>query len=267
MLEENEIWAEFEKNGVLELLPWAATTMFKRVAQDYDEAAGHNQTVVGVLAFTYLQDLLDRATSCGDYALPADATIAKGSDLLREGITQSAFEAMPRLDHGLAKRSNYNGSPGWAIGDTRWLLQSFPFGGIERIQWNQKSPSKQNVAKQPYASADETLSGWDELGVEDGAAPGLDDFVGTTLILAHGFDRESGAFEMFLGRSRSRANSGESPWYWKRRVSHGGGYVPDIKTPAEPLLPGNPPVRDVADTEVRLREPNTGRLLGSAEEK
>ncbi|MGD8168563.1 hypothetical protein ACEXOS_015180 [Herbiconiux sp. P16] len=266
MSEENEIWAELEANTVLELLPWAADTTFKRVAQDYDKPAGHKQTVVGVLAYTYLQDLLDRATSCGEYALPANINSTKGVDLLREGITQEAFEAMPRIDPALISRSDYNGSPGWATGSTRWLLQSFPFGGIDKIQWSQKSLSKQIVADQPYISPDETLVGWDELGVEEGVAATIDEFVGTTLVLAHGFERESGAFEMYLGRSRTRAHRGESPWHWKRLVIRGGGYVPEIKIPAEPLLPGNPPVRDEADADVRLRRPDLGESTGSAED-
>ncbi len=266
MSEKEKIWAELEANAALELLPWAAATTFKRVAQDYDKPAGHTQTVVGVLAYTYLQDLLDRATSCGEYALPADVTSTKGIDLLREGITQEAFEAMPRLDPELFNRSDYNGSPGWATSSTRWLLQSFPYGGIEKIQWSQKSPSKQIVAGQPYISPDETLVGWDALGLEEGTVATIDEFVGITLVLAHGFDRESGAYEMYLGRSRHRAHRGESPWHWKRLVSYGGAFVSEVKVPTESLLPGHPPVRNEADAEVRLRRPDLSESAGSAKE-
>lgn len=265
MSEENEIWADLESNAALDLLTWAATTAFKRVAQDYDKPAGHGQAVVGTLAYTYLQDLLDRASSCGEYALPANAASGAGSDILRDGITPEAFASMPRLDPNLVNRSDYNGSPGWAMGQFRWLLQSLPYGEIDKIQWSQKSPSKQHVAEQPYISPDETLVGWEDLGLEEGAVEPIDTFVGTTLVLAHGFDRETGAYEMHLGRSRMRTYRGELPWHWKRLITRGGGFIPEAIMPIDPSLPGNPPVREEADAEVRLRRPGQGTTTGTTE--
>ena len=254
MTEENDLFAALQTSGVIDLLDWASTTAFARVAQDYDEEAGHDQAVVGFLAYKYLLDLLDRATSSGKYALPVGASAGHGRDIIRLGISAEAFDSMPRLDPDLIKRSNFNGSPGWAFGDVRWLLQSYHFGEIDKLIWGQKSDSKLQVANQPYVTADTALFDFADLGMDTPETVALDEFVGSTLILAHAFNRETGAFEVYIGRSRAPEHWGDGPWHWRRLIITGGTGRPVEGRHAEgSVLPGTPPSADVQDADVKLR--------------
>jgi hypothetical protein len=49
-------------------------------------------------------------------------------DLLYDQLSKRDIDTMPRLVAGLVRRSNLNGSPGWAHGATRFLLASGVFG-------------------------------------------------------------------------------------------------------------------------------------------
>jgi hypothetical protein len=265
MTEENDIFAALKAASVIDLLDWASTTAFARVAQDYDEDAGHDQSVAGFLAYKYLLDLLDRATSSGKYALPEGASADHGRDILRQGISTEAFEAMPRLDPDFINRSNFNGSPGWAFGDVRWLLQSCRFGDIDKLIWGQKSDSKLQVANQPFIDADTVLFDFADLDMDEPETVAIDEFVGSTLILAHAFNRENGSFEVYIGRSRAPEHWGDGPWHWRRLIVSGGtGGAGGGMTPEGPKLPGTPPSTEVEDAVVKLR-PAEGEGTNRAE--
>ena len=130
----------FESVGLLTLFGWVGTTAYSRVAQEYDEDAGHDQSVVGFLGYKYCLDLFDRATSSGKYALPNGGSASRGRDLLRRGITNDAYEAMPALSPDLVNRRDFRGSPAWAWawGGYRWALQSYRFGEVDKIVWGQQ---------------------------------------------------------------------------------------------------------------------------------
>lgn len=259
MTEENDIFTAIKAAGVLDLLDWASTTAFARVAQDYDEEAGHDQSVVGFLAYKYLIDLLDRATSSGKYALPKGASADNGRDILRQGISTEAFESMPLLAPELINRNNFNGSPGWAFGDVRWLLQSYRFGDIDKLVWGQKSDSKLKVANQPFVDADTVLFNFADLDMDEPQTVAIDQFVGSTLILAHAFNRENGSFEVYIGRSRAPEHRGGRPWHWRRLIVSGGaGGLSSGLAPEGLLLPGTPPSTDVEDAAVKLRPSESG---------
>lgn len=254
MSEEHDAIDELQRLGALGLIEWASATNFARVLQDYDEAAGHDQAVVGVHGYKYFIDLFDRATSSGKYALPSGGLTAEGRDILRAGIGEEAYAMMPRFEPTAINRGNYNGSPGWIAGGIRWLLQSFPFGDIDKIAWNQKSPSKLVVAQQPVTAADPALFGFEEMGLPEPEVSLLDDFVGVTLILAHCFNRETGAYEVYIGHSRASGQRGTGPWHWRRLVATGGPGLPtSVPLPDAPAMPGTPPTPEAEDAEVRLR--------------
>lgn len=249
-----EVLSLLEQEELFALFQWAGEVAFERVSQDYDEDAGHDQTIAGSLGYKYLVNLLDRATSCGKYALPAQVGPEVGEDLVRLGINEEAFDRMPRVSPGKVRRSNFNGSPGWALPEFRWLLQSYKFGEVDRIAWSTKSPTKQRVAR---VRRDEDLPVLFEYESLDGeSAENSDDldFAGDTLILAHAFQKDTGAFEIYLGRSRSAEHGDDSPWYWRQLVASGGPkaqVVPDTSTWSS--LPGSPASGDVEDLKVRLR--------------
>lgn len=254
MSEQAEVVGALEEAKIINLFEWAGQTAYGRVFQDFDEDAGHDQAIVGSLGYKYLVNLLDRAGGCDKYALPEDTSPEAGLDLLRAGITDEAFDDMPRFAPGSIIRSNCNGSPGWARGNIRWLLQSYNFGEIDRISWSQKSETKRRVAQRPSSEDPNALFALTDLGLEEEDLVEDLDFSGKTLVLAHAFDRATGGFEMYLGRSRETVSRGDTPWYWRHLVASGGpGTAPLGTVDWIPSLPGTPASSDVADTPVRLR--------------
>lgn len=251
---EADLLPALERGQALSLIQWVAATAAARVSKDFDEDAGHDQAVVGFLSYKYHCDLFDRATSSGRYALPADAPAGLGLDIVRRGITDEAYESMPRLEPGSIRRSNFRGSPGWAVNDVRWVLQSFGFGNIDQIVWAQKSDTKQAVARQVYVDETSYLFSYEQLGVEEPLAEPLDDaFVGTTLVLCHSYDKETGSYQEYIGDSKVSERYGDGPWYWRRLVASGGVTPSGSATTTEKDLPGTAPSVDVEDASVRIR--------------
>lgn len=250
MSQSGEVLAALEGAQILDLFDWVGRTVYGRVFQDYEEEAGHTQTIVGTLAHGYLIDRFDRATGCGRFRLPADSPAEEGLHLVRDGISEEAFETMPRIEPGVVTRSNCNGSAGWAYGEIRWILQSHEFGRVDRINWSRKSPTKQDIAARPFADDPNALFDYTELGME---APDAE-FTGTTLVLAHAFNRQTGAYEMHLGRSRKAASQEGGPWHWRHRVASGGSdAVPSSMVGWSTGLPGTAASIEVPDLPVRLR--------------
>ena len=253
MSEETETLQQLEDSRSLELIRWVGRWVFWRVNKDFDPDAGHDQAVIGLLAYKYACDLFDRLASAGRYKLPEGEPTERGLDLLATGLNPDAFSDFLTLDRSQIQRNDYAGSPGWSVGTIRWVLQSMPYGEIDRINWNDKSETKQTVGRQHFDYGHGTL--W-EPGDEDfELAPDPDlPFEGTTFVLAHGFDGERGDYEMYFGRSRASDQPGEGSWHWRKPVARGGFGSPDRPTD-EPTsrLPGTPPVPIAPDASVRLR--------------
>lgn len=250
MSEAEDVVAALEGSRILELFDWVGRTVHERAFQDYDEESGHNRTTGGTLAHAYLIDRLDRATGCGRFKTSAGASQGEGAHLVRAGISDEDFNEMPRIEPGVVIRSNCNGSAGWAFGDIRWVLQSHEFGWVDRINWAQKSPTKQLIASEPFMDDPHVLFSYDELGME---APNAT-FTGLTLVLAHAFNRQTGAYEMHLGRSRNSPPRERGPWYWRVPVASGGSdTAPATRVGWAAELPGTAASVDVPDTPVRLR--------------
>ena len=256
---EDEQLKRLEMSGALDLLRWAGPVVFARVRQDYDEAAGHDRAIAGSLAYKYFLDLFDLATSSGRFRIAKDSTEDAGMDILRAGIPEQAFNAMPRFDHGSARRADCNGSPAWAFGNVRWVLQSYPFGEIDEVQWLEKSPTKQTLAKSAPSATAEELYGWTDLDFDETSPTRVDAFEGETLVMAHAYDAETGSFEVHIGRSRLSKAIG-MPWLWRTLVISGGTYAGTTSIPSSSrVLPGTPPTRQVEDAAVRLR-PIAGKV-------
>jgi hypothetical protein len=160
---------------------------------------------------------------------------------------------MPRLAPDLVRRSNVNGSPGWAHGDRRFLLAAGVFGRIDILPWPQKSPTKRGVALQPNpeplqpslfeAFADEEIVG---LGMVANAEPELGI---ATFIVAHSLDPVSQQVELVFGRPRLNTGGGPA-WHWRQDLlttppADGGRRIDDAPRPTGP--------NTVPDADVRLR--------------
>lgn len=254
MSEQEEVLQALEEAGVVDLFEWVGQTASWRLLQDFDEDAGHDQAVIGTLGYKYLINLFDRASGSGRFALPEGAAAEDGLDLVRAGVTQEAFEAMPRFEPGSIFRSNFNGSPGWAQDGIRWLLQSYRFGKIDKIAWTKKSDTKRRVAQYPFFQDSDALLTYADFGLDEEDFPSDLGFEGKTLVLAHSFDRATGAYEIYLGRSRDSGGRGENPWYWRYLVASGGSDGGLRETgDALPVLPGTPASAQAEDLKVRLR--------------
>lgn len=254
MSEREEVLQALEEAGIIDLFEWVGQTASWRLLQDFDEDAGHDQAVIGTLGYKYLLNLFDRASGSGRFALPEGAAPEEGLDSVRSGVTQEAFESMPRFEPGSIIQSNFNGSPGWAHSGIRWLLQSYRFGKIDKIAWTKKSETKRRVARFPFFQDSDALLTYADFGLNEEDFPTDLGFEGKTLVLAHAFDRTTGAYEMYLGRSRDSGGRGENPWYWRYLVASGGsdGDLREVGG-VFPDLPGKPASAQAEDLKVRLR--------------
>ncbi|MFI5810275.1 hypothetical protein ACIA7S_04750 [Streptomyces sp. NPDC051643] len=258
MSEQQDALEDLEEASVLAAISWAAESAYARTMRDYDPDAGHDQGWVGYTAHGFLRDRQDRVFSCGKYAVSSPADALSGLDTVAAGLLPREFDRMPRIPPGTVTQANLNGSPGWRFGDWRWLQSAFPFGESNVIPWPQKSPTKRRVAAQAVANPDQPMLPVDEDEAhlfEDimEALLSLDEDEGdlTTLVVAHSVQKELGARELFLGRSRLNKGGG-SAWHWKHDLltPPSGDYG---RTP-KPITPEPSGGFDsVPDAAVRLR--------------
>lgn len=257
MILEDDALESLDRSGLLKVLKWAAPVAFARTGQDYDEDAGHDQTIIGVHNFVYLRDLLDRATANGRYTLP-DGANNLGEDILGRGITPEAWRAMPQLPPGRVSRSDYKQSPGWAADGYRVLLQSFKYGDIDHIKWGERSEAKRCVASQSFITQD-TLFTDEDFGLQAVAGiPGDDDFEGVTLVAAHSYEPLTGRFELYIGQSKNPEFRGDSCWHWRRLLLDAGTAPGLTGRGLFPVLPGGAPSTQVEEIAVRIKKPQAG---------
>jgi hypothetical protein len=266
--EQQRVTTAFGETGVLDGIRWACVSATDRVADDYSEAAGHDATWAGMTRFTFLRDRLDRVFACGKYALVTGGDGSVSLDLLHAELTDRDVTTMPHLSPDLVERADLNGSPGWAWREWRWLLASCAYGKIDQLPWPQKSPTKQQVARQPNPEppqpslfeglADAEIAGLELLGRPDVQ---LDR---QTLVVAHAQDVDHDEREAVLGRPRLNAGGGRA-WHWHHDLlaapSAGGSRRLDD-------APSSPGRDSVPDAPVRLRprhQEQTGRDQASGE--
>src|SRR5579875_2312039 len=126
MGEQQEVIAELGAAGVLAGIRWAHASATRLALESYCEADGHDAAWLGNTRFTLFRNRLDRVFACERYAVSPgndDADL----DLLYAELSDQDIHTMPRLDPGVVRRSNLNGSPGWAHGPRRFLLASAAF--------------------------------------------------------------------------------------------------------------------------------------------
>lgn len=251
MKQDQQVLLELDAAGVIDGIRWAHRSAYDQVLREYDPASGHSHAWLGIAAHTLLCDRLDRAFSCGRYAVDDQAGAATGFDVVADGLPQSDVDEMPRLDPGVVVPAPLNGSPGWRNGPWRLLLQSHPFGAAMVIPWAQHSETKRRVASEP----DDAQLAFDPAVL--GTAPLPDQPAPTTnLVLAHGVDTVSGAAELHLGRPRFNPGGGRA-WHWCWDLLHSksprSGRITQTQTRTAPDR-----TNDVPDAPVRLRPSELG---------
>jgi hypothetical protein len=262
MSEQDDALKSLQESGLLPVLEWAAPVAFEMTRDDYDEERGHDQVIVGIHNFVHLRDLLDRATSNGRFIKSADSTGA-GTDVVRRGITPAALDAMPVVAEGTIERIDYEQSPGWAANGYRVLLQSYPYGTIDKIKWGKRSKAKERVAQQPYV-AGVTLFDDADYGLESmSGIPDDERFDGITLVAAHAFDPVTGNFELFIGLSKNPERRGDTCWHWHVQLLSGGSGGSGERIDLTPALPGSPASSAAAEIEVPLRKTRSGEITGA----
>lgn len=250
MSEQQDIIAELGDAGVLAGVGWAYLSATTRSLETYSEADGHDAAWLGNTRYTLFRDRLDRVFACERYAVRSgndDADL----DLLYDQLSKRDIDTMPRLDAGLVRRANLNGSPGWAHGERRFLLASSVFGKIDQLPWPQKSPTKQRVARQrnpepPQPSLFEDFA-LEELGGLEAMAAAGQDLDLKTYVVAHSLDPLSRHVELVFGRPRLNSGGGQA-WHWRQSLlgaqPTGGGRRTDITPrPTGPTTVPDAPVR------------------------
>lgn len=234
---------------------WAYLSATTRSLETYSEADGHDAAWLGNTRFTLFRDRLDRVFACERYTVHSgndDADL----DLLYDQLSRRDTDTMPRLRAGVVRRSNLNGSPGWAYGSTRLLLASGIFGKLDQLPWPQKSPTKQRVAGQrnpepPQPSLLEDFA-LEEIGGLEAALAATHDLDLTTYVGAHSLDPLSQQVELVVGRARLNSGGGGQAWHWRQDLlstpsADGGRRTEDGPIPAGP--------NTLPDAPVRLRRP------------
>lgn len=254
MSEQQDVIAELREAGVLAGVRWACLSATTRSLETYSEADGHDAAWLGNTRYTLFRDRLDRVFACERYAVRSgndDADL----DLLYDQLSERDIDTIPRLDAGLVRRANLNGSPGWACGERRFLLASCVFGKLDRLPWPQKSPTKQRVAGQrnPEPPQPSLFEGLDpeEIGGLEALLTAGQDLDLTTYVVAHSLDALSQQVELVFGRARLNAGGGQA-WYWRHDLlgappAGGGRRTDDAPLPTGP--------NTVPDAPVRLRRP------------
>lgn len=265
MSEQQDVIAELGDAGVLAGARWAYLSATTRSLETYSEADGHDAAWLGNTRYTLFRDRLDRVFACERYAVRSgndDADL----DLLYDQLSERDIDSMPRLDAGLVRRANLNGSPGWAHGEIRFLLASCVFGKLDRLPWPQKSPTKQQVAKQrnpepPQPSLFEDLVP-EEIGGLEALLNADHDLDVKTYVVAHSLDALSQQAELVFGRARLNAGGGQA-WHWRQNLldvppAGGGRRTDDAPLPTGPNTVPDAPVRLRRSAEERRNNRSSG---------
>lgn len=269
MTDRDNILRRFEETGILDGIRWAYRSAARQVSEDFSEESGHTAGWVGNTRYVLLQDRLDRVFSCGRYALNDDMPLGEGRDIVFAALTQDEIETLPLIDPGVVRRSNLNHSIGWSFNDTRWLLASGPFGKLDAIRWDRRSPTKRLVAQQRNIDPNQA-SLFEDLPEESTAqwidaitSPRLADLDQLTLVIGHSQDIMTWRTELGIGIPRL-AHDG-SAWNWFENLltappTKGGARLIQTANPSEDQSVDEP------DAPVKLRRKVEKAELRTAKE-
>lgn len=249
MTESRRLLDRLREARVTDAITWAYASAIERTLLDYSEDAGHDASWLGQTRHILFRDRLDRVFSCGRYALVPGADDSEGLDLVHAQLTDRDIATMPALAPDLVSRGNLNGSPGWVFQDFRFLLASSLVGKIDSVPWTQKSPTKQQVARQSNPEPPPTL--FDDLPPE--VVGGLVALTAgpldlDTYVVSHSLDPINDRRELVFGLPRLNSGGGDA-WHWYEDLL-ASPPRPGGQRPNEPVEPSP---SDIPDAPVRLR--------------
>jgi hypothetical protein len=249
--EQQDVIGDFEVAGALAAIRWAYRATTSRTLDIFSEADGHDAALLGNLRFTLFRDRLDRVFACDRYELQPGRVATDQPDLLYAELSPDDIRTMPQLAPDLVRRADLNGSPGWAIGQRRFLLAACAFGKLDSLPWPRRSPTKQRVAQQPQPNPAQA-SLFDD--ATNGEIAGLEELLAAayrldldTFVVAHSLDSLNQDTELVLGRARLNHGGGEA-WHWYQDLltappSDGGQRRGDSPLPTGPDPVPDAPVR------------------------
>ena len=252
MSEQQDVIEDLEAAGVLAGVRWAYRAATSRTLEIFSEADGHDAALLGNLRFTLFRDRLDRVFACDRYELQPGSAATHQLDLLYAELSPDDIRTMRQLAPDLVYRADLTGSPGWAIGQHRFLLAACAFGKLDSLPWPRRSQTKQRVAQQRqpnpaqaslFEGANEEIAGLEELLA---AAYRLD--LGT-FVVAHTLEALSQDMELVFGRARLNNGGGEA-WQWYKDLLTAPPADGGLRRGGNPQLKGSDPVPDAP---VRLR--------------
>jgi hypothetical protein len=82
MSERDEVMSALSSSGAGDGLRWSCGSAHSRAIQDFDPSTGHDQTVLGMMAFKLFCDRQDRVFACGRYAVESPEDGGVGIDVL-----------------------------------------------------------------------------------------------------------------------------------------------------------------------------------------
>jgi hypothetical protein len=249
--EQQDVIEELEAVGVLPGIRWAYRAATSRTLEIFSEPDGHDAALLGNLRFTLFRDRLNRVFACDPYDLLPGSAVTAHLDLLYAELAQQDINTMPHLAPDLVRRADLTGSPGWAVGNRRFLLASGVVGKLASLPWPRKSPTKQRVARQRQPNPDQASL---FEGVADEEMAGLEELLAAaysldleTFVVAHTLDPVSKRMELVFGRPRLNADGGEA-WHWYEDLltappTAGGRQSGGSPQPIGPDLVPDAPVR------------------------
>nr|WP_225954170.1 hypothetical protein [Kibdelosporangium phytohabitans] len=237
---------------------WAFQSAVDRSLQEFSEADGHDNALLGNIRYTLFRDRLDRVFSCERYAVRA-GDVDADLDQLYDKLSDRDIDTMPRLDPSLVIRSDLSGSPGWVHDGLRFLLASCDYGKIDKLRWDRKSFIKQQVAKQrgPYPLQSTLFEGCppEELGGLEAVLAASRQLDVPTYVVGHSLSALTQQYELVLGSPQMNGDGGP-PWRWRHNLLDGQLAGGGRRGSSTPLPPGP---NTEPDASVRLRRPASER--------
>jgi len=254
-IEQIQTIDELEQLGMLTAIIWAIKAGTRQALDDdYRVETGHNRTTLGTDCYILICDRLDRVFSCEKYE--QNNFDESGADILYAGLSKDEITSMPKIPPSQVTRSDINGSSGWVINRTRFLLQSFRPGELHQIRWREKGITKQEVAREPFNDMIPPKDGQGMLEIElpkPNKNHASSDKPETTLVIAYSVDEIQNKIEMAIGRSRYIPGERKpKPWHWIELLIE--NTLPNIATVVPTYLEARS--NNVVDPPVRLRKRN-----------
>lgn len=230
---------------IVPAIRWALTFGIESALEQYDPTLGHNQWILGSLAYNQILDRFERVFSTGNYRAPSDTSIILPTADVLEGLPEVATDLMPRIQPGLVRKVHVNQTPCFRFGPYLLFTQSIGTKPLNDFSWAAlRRKTKQDIARLPYDSTAET--GQLALDLDCDLLP-RSNFV----IISYRFS--SSGFEAGYGLARDNS-SGGSPWYWLSELAPFTS--PAAHQRAEQSEGGTPRINK--NVSLKRRETNTG---------